>query len=688
MMQPSQAGSTASKDERWLWVFFAAAWLAAFGFSAIGWENTLLGRFQFRQVQTAIAAAFFPIGTFPLNYELPLFGPPWSVPLEFPLYQASAAWFSHVTGLALDSSGRLVSWLYFQLSLPAMYLLLGSLGLRRPLRWLVLALVVTSPIYLFYSRAFLIESAALCGALWFLAAFARWISGGGLGWLLVASIGGACGAATKVTTIVVFGVGALLYVGARWRAEPQAPVRLLTRAAAAFALPVGFGLWWLVYSKNIRGLNPDTGLLETAFGYWSFGDIPQRLSFDYWRTTMETWINGVTAEGALLFAAFLFTRAAPSLRRLSVALFSVFLSGQLIFSNLYKVHDYYFYANGVFLLFAIGLLVADFFAEPKTPRAVRWAFLVLILVLQLASFARLYLPSQRTNVAPPELASILEDLTRPGDMIIVSGADWDAALPYYSHRRALMLVAGRERDPDGIKRSVDRLDPRRVGAVVIYGQIEFDEKTAHAFQHLDLEPAPLLYSHKNVVGVWFPKDRLAEARDKAPARPYATVELSQPRAGRDGIVQVGPREIMQRREFDAFSPRPIRATVPSGIASVMIGAELAFNAHVPSEIAFKIRPGMSRVRVEFGILDQAYADKHNRTDGVEYQIVHRPEAGEDRVLLSRFVDPGTRADDQGVQTGEVDLTSAQEGELLLRTLPGPSGSVSFDWAYWRRVEIR
>ena len=99
--------NSAARDLRWLWVLFVAAWCLHVGCSLVGWDNTLLSRFQFRQVQTAMSALFFPAHGFALDYELPLFGPPWSAPLEFPLYQACVAWLSAGTGLALDPAGRL-----------------------------------------------------------------------------------------------------------------------------------------------------------------------------------------------------------------------------------------------------------------------------------------------------------------------------------------------------------------------------------------------------------------------------------------------------------------------------------------------------------------------------------------------------------------------------------------------------
>ena len=73
--------------------------------------------------------------------------------------------------MELTQAGRAVSLACFYLTLPAVFLLLGRLGLARAQRWVVLALVLTCPLYIYYARAFLIETMALMFSAWFLLAF-------------------------------------------------------------------------------------------------------------------------------------------------------------------------------------------------------------------------------------------------------------------------------------------------------------------------------------------------------------------------------------------------------------------------------------------------------------------------------------------------------------------------------------
>ena len=61
----------------------------ALGVMTRAWDASLLDRYQFRLTQTALGAYWLQRDGFSLAHPLPIFGPPWSVPLEFPLYQWS-----------------------------------------------------------------------------------------------------------------------------------------------------------------------------------------------------------------------------------------------------------------------------------------------------------------------------------------------------------------------------------------------------------------------------------------------------------------------------------------------------------------------------------------------------------------------------------------------------------------------
>ena len=91
----------------------------------VGWESKNLPGVEYRQAQTAISALFIKQdNNFSLAYPTPVLGKPWSIPLEFPLYQWTVVVVSKQTGLGVTKSGRVVSMACFYLMLPAVYLVM------------------------------------------------------------------------------------------------------------------------------------------------------------------------------------------------------------------------------------------------------------------------------------------------------------------------------------------------------------------------------------------------------------------------------------------------------------------------------------------------------------------------------------------------------------------------------------
>ena len=191
-------------EKRFCAGLFVVCLVLNLAFASVGWRNLLLEVHASRQVQTALTARQLQSEGWAMEYPLPLFGPPWSVPYEFPFYQYAVARLAAVTGLAIEPAGRAVSLFFFYLSLPALFLLLESLGVPPDRRWLLPALVLLSPVYLYYSRSFMIESTALCAAAWFLLAFSRTLDRPGWIWTAAAATLGAAAGLAKATTFAVF----------------------------------------------------------------------------------------------------------------------------------------------------------------------------------------------------------------------------------------------------------------------------------------------------------------------------------------------------------------------------------------------------------------------------------------------------------------------------------------------------
>ena len=155
--------SDRSLENSFVFVLFIAligVTLRALFVLASGLWQPLLDLHSFRQTQTALSAYWLLRGGPWLAYETPVLGAPWSIPFEFPLYQWIVAIIA-TTGLPLDGAGRLVAFGFYLATLWPIYILFRAVGLGRIAFLSTGILFMTSPLYLFWSRTFLMESCSL-----------------------------------------------------------------------------------------------------------------------------------------------------------------------------------------------------------------------------------------------------------------------------------------------------------------------------------------------------------------------------------------------------------------------------------------------------------------------------------------------------------------------------------------------
>jgi hypothetical protein len=678
-----------SAETRFCVVLFGLALALNIGLSAIGWENNLLGTHEFRQLQTALTTQHFVTDGVKLNYETPLFGPPWEMPLEFPLFQACVAWFVRITHFPLDQSGMLVSWLFFLSALPACYLLLGRFDLSAGRRLLMLSLLLLSPIYLFFSRAFLMESTVLSFSCWFLYFFVRFLDQPRILWLLTAGLCGATAGTIKVTTFAVFLVAALLLLISAWRTSKEMPWwRLLIRAGLAAAAPIAITLWWTFHTAAIRHHNPEVNFLDSHFGYWSFGDVALRLSGEYWLKTYRVWSDEIVGEAGLAFLVFYYgCLRGRHFWAVSVSLIA-FLSGQLIFANLYRVHDYYFYGSAIFLVAAVGFALLELIDHPHLPRVGVWAFVTCLLGFQVSTYNRSLHQYQSTTEPVPEFVELTKSITSRDEILVLVGYDWDATVPYYAERRAFMVLNGREYSRDSLRHSLDRLDRNKIGAIIIRGA--FSRDVSFLDQSMPGHPfgtQPLFTDASRNVGIWVPESRHDKLRDDFNPGRFTSLQLSfeQNMSGKPKTIH--QRQISVRPEFRSFSPRPISGTAVNDFTEATVEGTKVLNCHSTSELVFRRGQGSKHLTGLYGLPHEAYA-RPGMTDGVEFAVFLGQSNGSEKLLFKRLVDPANRAEDQGIQHLDVTVPAAASGEtLIFRTLPGPNGNASYDWSFWANLRI-
>jgi hypothetical protein len=143
------------------WLFLAVCFGISVHYTTVGWNNALVDYWAFRETQTAISTRSLLENGFRIDYATPVLGAPWSIPFEFPTYHFCVAALVKVSGMGLDSAGRCVSLIFGYGSFTLAALLVARASGSRAAGIYTAALALVSPVYLYGSRAFMIESTAL-----------------------------------------------------------------------------------------------------------------------------------------------------------------------------------------------------------------------------------------------------------------------------------------------------------------------------------------------------------------------------------------------------------------------------------------------------------------------------------------------------------------------------------------------
>lgn len=455
---------------------------------------------SFRQTQTALTAFWLqPDLASILNYETPVLGAPWSVPFEFPLFQLIVAALANTTGMDLSFCGRLVSLLFGLGSMAVVLALLSEYGFSRLTRILFATLYLASSVYLYWNRAFMIESTALFFTLLSLFLAGRSLSatdsssrrslagflpalGCGLSLILALLVKAttAMPAFLLLACLVLWRLVAS--IRCRSRAQLTTCLMLLAGLLTAFLLLRG----WTHHADALKSLNPyGSRLTSTALQGWNFGRFEQRFSSDLWKGVV---IKRLLTKAFWLPVVLLLLAGLWSLRRqkLSAAIVVVslvlWLMPMLIFTNLHIVHDYYQAANQVFLLVAIAASGASLIEQEPRPGAARVSmvgllrvFAAVVMIAYVAAdgkrFDRIYRP--QANQASDSKLVVSRFIDRSVDKqsaILVVGDDWYSSFAYLSRRRSLTIPewfpSGPYSETGVLADPRSRIAPYKLGAVI------------------------------------------------------------------------------------------------------------------------------------------------------------------------------------------------------------------------------
>ncbi|MGI8482286.1 MAG: hypothetical protein ACR2MF_09525 [Chthoniobacterales bacterium] len=119
-----------------------------------------------------------------------------------------------------------------------------------------------------------------------------------------------------------------------------------------------------------------------------------------------------------------------------------------------------------------------------------------------------------------------------------------------------------------------------------------------------------------------------------------------------------------------------------------VGEHRFLLVHPVGEVRFEVPRGASAVSGEFAIQPAAYTS--GAVEGVTFQIdyVASEATDQSRTLFRKLLQPRRYAADQNIQQFQIQLPSGAPGELILRTLPPPSGSIDWAWAGWSNIHFQ
>lgn len=426
-----------------------AALLLGLGVLAMRWRLPLLGMHSFRQTHTAITAYWLMHGSPWFAYETPVLGAPWSVPYEFPFFQLLVAGLARLTGLPLDSTGRLVSYLFVVLMIIPVRMLARAWKLDDSYVRVFTILLLASPIYLFWGTTFLIETFVVFFCLWFLAEVelatrsSHWMP------LVLSVCCGIVGALGKITTFVPFvclaGLILLNDLMKRFRRQ-ESLLRPILIGGAITLLPFTLFEIWTRFADSQKRKNPIAIHMVSTLPStrrWYLGTWGQVFSVDM----LETLLRAATDTLGVLALPILIASAALALsykivdRRNGIIFFGAlggFLLPFVLFANSHIVHNYYDTENAIFLICAISIVVSRLFSTGH--RQGGYNLLALIVASQLVWFGLFFVRDIRHPLDRPLLAiaQAIDEKTDPEGVVVIYGQEWSSVIPYYARRRALM----------------------------------------------------------------------------------------------------------------------------------------------------------------------------------------------------------------------------------------------------------
>lgn len=414
-------------------------------------SNPILDIHSFRQTQTAITAYYIKLNGFNFNYETPVLGMPWSIPFEFPIFQLISAYFSDLLNMSLTQTGKIISLIFFSLSSFPISFILKKINISPNVRYLSLALYFSSPLYLFWSGTFMIETTALFFTLSFFYYSIKLVQGEfstiNFIWMSIFLLVACLQKITTVLPIVAFVILLFMYFNF---IKSRSSINIYIKFALAILIPLVISFVWIKYTDVLKSENliAASKLTSNKLIEWNYGTAEQRVSKELWLDCLL--LRNIFSSSFLIFGLFFIFLALSLTKKKSdkfilLSLIILFISPFLIFTNLHIVHNYYQTANLIYYLIAVALSINIIFDNYLSNKKM---LCVIVTCCFAASnyfvFYKSYYVSKTTEInitnnKTLKISQFIRDNTSVKQPIIVFGYDWSSEVAFYAERRALMI---------------------------------------------------------------------------------------------------------------------------------------------------------------------------------------------------------------------------------------------------------
>ncbi|MCP4110679.1 MAG: hypothetical protein GY749_35005 [Desulfobacteraceae bacterium] len=385
-----------------------------------------------------------------------MFGPPWTIPLEFPMFQVTAYLLARIGWMDIDLSCRVAGLFYYYLSALFLYMFCRTVFRDKMVCWCIILFYLWSPFIILFSRNCMIDFTSVAWALGYMLLFRQWLQKTDSVLLAVLTLLTGCLAyLTKITTMAAYVIPIGCFIIKHFWIQGKnfrGVVTYLYNKKHIFLwtlccvfVPVIIGYLWVIYTDQIKTASAyTTRFTSENLKQWNFGTWEQRMQFSHWWTITYRIISQIVPYIFFLFPVgvfFGFRKYSEDGRILFLtALAGVFLP-IAVFFNLYWVHDYYLIAVSPLLAIVAGMGVhyMCFCCIPK-----RHLYLAVIAIFCAAS---LYKGSWlvRSNLSDHEphifykQGKAIQKCTEPNERVAAESYYWNPAVLYYAKRKGFMI---------------------------------------------------------------------------------------------------------------------------------------------------------------------------------------------------------------------------------------------------------